>query len=335
VKIVIIGNGASGATAARFLRKLSSDVEITILSDESYLYYARPRLIDLLCDKISVPELELYKPDWYIENKIELRVNTHVQKIDCDNKQVITQEASYTYDKLLIATGAESNRPPIKGMDQPGIFTIRTIDDVLKVKKYISENLNKENLQAIFVGGGVLSLELAGCLVGDDCKLKVIDLYPYLMPKQLDQSKGTKLMSQLEEKGFQFYMEEICEEIVSRDGKLVICTKDQEHKKGQEIEGDLIIVSVGVHARKDLAENAGLKGDKGVVVNKYLQTSHPDIYAAGDCIQFEDKLWGFVKSSVEQGMVAANNMLEEGSKEYSGTDINVVLKVSGVDLKKL
>ncbi len=151
-----------------------------------------------------------------------------------------------------------------------------------------------------------------------------------LLSNQLEGGKSLSLKDILERKGYIFYLGQICEEICNEPNKIIVKTT-----AGGKIYGDTVIFSAGTKIRLDLAVKAGLDTGKGIIVNKYLITSDPDIYAAGDCAQFSNRTWGFVKSSVEQGNIAAENMVLNNNKEYSGTHIDLSLKITGINLNNL
>jgi len=321
---IIIGNGTAGIAAAQKIRSLDSSAKVTIFSDENYFYYIRPNLIGFLANKYSLEDLQTQADNWYQKNNFKLLKNTKIDLINKTEKYVKTNDNRvFHYDKLIIATGAKPSLPPISGIKQDKIFTLRTIDDAQKIK-----NFNPKEI--IIIGGGLLGIEIAGSLVDSNRKIKIIDIADYPLPRQLNLAQGQKLANLLKEKGIHFYPAEICQNINKDQDKFTITTQ-----KTTEITGDLILVSAGVKARVTLAEKSQLTTDKGIVVNEYLQTSDPDIYAAGDCIQLEDKLWGFVKSAFQQGQIAAENIIQGNTVKYLRTAIDPVLKVSGIDLKEL
>lgn len=322
-RIIIIGNGLAGLTAAKKIRSLDKEIPVTIFSKEKFSYYLRPGLIDYLAGKIKQEKLHPYNIDWYGKNNFDLQLNTSVNLINPKEKYIAANTQKYYYDKLIIATGAKPFLPPITGIEQKGVFVLRTLEDALKIKEYTYK-------EAVVIGGGLLGIEVAAALAGDVKKAKVIDIAAYPLAKQLTVDQGQKLLQLLAVRNITFFAGEICESISFHNQQLEISTK-----KETKISGDLIIVSAGVKASIDFVKNSGLNTDKGIQVNEYLQTSDPDIYAAGDCIQLNDQLWGFVKSAMEQGQIAAENALLGNRQIYSGTTIDPILKVSGIKLGEL
>jgi nitrite reductase (NADH) large subunit len=323
--IVIIGNGTAGISAASKLRQLDKTLQISILTDENHLYYSRPRLLEFISNQIKLEDLIIHKKEWYEKNNIKLHLNTVVTEIDTNKKQVKTNNNKIKFDKLLLATGSSPNLIPIDGINNKNIFTLRTLDDAIKIKAS-----SKDKKEVIIIGGGLLGLEIANSFTDETRTIKVIEISPYLLSRQLNEAQSNKLKSLLETNGFKFYLDEMCSNIKTIDNKLYITTK-----KNTKISGDIILMSAGIKANLQLPKSSVIETDKGIKVNNYLQTSQPDIYAAGDCIQLNDKLWGFIKSSAQQGQIAAKNMLNNNTTEYSGTIIDPILKVTNINLKEL
>lgn len=324
-KFIIIGNGPAGISAGAKIRQLSSSSEIIIFSDESLPYYARPRLPDLIAGKISEQEIILYNQSWYHKQNIQLNLDTSITKLDPNNKTIYAENNAYSYDKLLLALGANPNLPLIPGIDLPKVFLLRTIADA---KKIISAAKTVQEITII--GGGLLSLEIANAFCQPGRRINILERSTHLLARQLTPEKSLKLQNILAERGMCFYLNETSAKISKNSDKLILKTI-----QGKEIISEIIIVCAGVNQRIDLAKAAGLSTEKGILVNNFLQTSHVDIYAAGDCIQADPKYWGFVKSAKEQGEIAASNMVNANSKEYNGTQIEIILKVTGIDLKTL
>ncbi|MFC1752902.1 NAD(P)/FAD-dependent oxidoreductase [Thermoproteota archaeon] len=325
MKLLIIGNGFAGTQAAQTVRKLDNTADITILDQETSLFYGRPRLIDYLAGTVSLSQLIVFQQEWYQQNNMTVILNNLVDSLDPINRMVKTDKGEYGYNKLLLAVGAEPNRPPIKGSDQQGIVTLRTMEHAEIIKKTADE---KKDI--CIIGGGLLGLETAGSLAGKDRHVTVIEIGQTLLSKQLDAEKGRHLQSLLENRGITFHLGQVCNEIIKENDKLKIITQS-----GVVITTGMIVISAGVSARIGLAEKAGLKTAKGIIVNEYLQTSDPNIYAAGDCIEFQGQVWGWVKSASEQGVLAGRNMVLNNTEKFEGSKVDVILKVRDIDLKTL
>ncbi len=322
---LIIGNGPAGTAAAGKIRSLDKNSNITIFSYENYLYYARPRLHEIIEGKSTIEQIIVNKLKWYEDNNIKININTKIDKIDRSKKTIYSKNNEYKYDKLLLATGADASLINIKGIENKDILTLRTIDDALTIKEKI-----KDKKEIIIIGGGLLGLELAYSIIVNKKIVKIIEINQCLLSKQLDINKAKKLQVILEDKGYIFYLCETCQEIIKKDDKFIVITSS-----GNNIEGQLIIISSGIKPRIKLAKDALIDTDKGIIANKYLQTSDKDIYVAGDCVEYQGQIWGFVKSSIEQGNIAGENMLTNNTKEYYDTYIEPTLKITGIDLKIL
>src|SRR3990167_3365379 len=181
-KVIIIGNGVAGATAAEVIRKNNKDISISIYSDEPYPFYSRIKLPHFLGDEIKQEDTYIYNADWYKEKGIEFYPRTKIKKIEPDKKVIITEkEEKAEYDKLLLATGSTNFVPPIKGREKKGFFTLRTIKDVLSIKEYSLKTCSERsesNKNAIMIGGGLLGLEAARGLKVRGLDVTVVEFFP-------------------------------------------------------------------------------------------------------------------------------------------------------------
>lgn len=322
MKIVIIGNGVSGITAARTIRENDTSATIEVYTDEKYHYYSRPMLIDFLAGRKKEDELYFYSPDWYDEKNIKVILDVSIEKIDSRAKKIISENGEHiSYDKLLITAGARSNIPPIKGADKSGVFTLRCLDDAKKILE-----ASKKSKKLAVIGGGVLGLEVANALKRDVLDVTVIEVNKYLLPRQLDREGGEILSKSIEKRGVKTIVNAVTEEIVGEDSVLFIKLKD-----GREVEADMVIISAGIKPNIELAANQ-IKTNKGIIVNEYLETTEKDIYAAGDVAEFEGMCYGIIPAGLTQSKIAAMNILKERSQKYPGTVISNTLKVTGIDL---
>jgi nitrite reductase (NADH) large subunit len=321
---VIIGNGVAGTTAAEEIRKNDNNGKIVIISDEEAPFYSRIRLIDYIAGKISKDDLKIKNDKWYNENAIELILNDPVVEIDNDSKVVITRSnKTLDYDRLLLATGSNAFVPPIPGADLPGVFTLRRLSDADKILEYQKKRVKN----IVIIGGGVLGLEVGNALNSDTANtITIIEAFPRLLPRQMDISGAELLKEQLESMGFIFHIGRRTSEIFGNSSVKGIRLDDD-----TEVPADMIVISAGIRPALDLANQLGLKVDKGIVVDDNLATSEHDIYAAGDGIIHNNRLYGIWSASEEQGRIAAKNMMGNDDR-YNGTILSNVLKVVGIDL---
>jgi len=321
-RILIIGNGVSGINVASNLRKSDRDIEIEIFTDESYHYYPRPRLIDLLADRITLEEIFFYRETWYRENNINVHLSSTVNEILPDEKRIVLARGkTFSYDVLVLANGAKPSLPPIDGVDKSGVFSIRWLDDVLNLKERV-----KKSGEVVVIGGGLLGLEIASAIQSSGIKVKVIEILPWLLPRQLDETGGRLLKKILESRGLEVYVNSATEKILG-DGEVSgVVTKD-----GRIFRCNTIVVSAGIKSNIDLAKNCGLNTNRGNIVDNYLRTSRGEIYALGDVAEWEGRIYGIIPPALDQAKVVASNILGE-TVEYKGTVPSNILKVAGIDL---
>ncbi|HAP66575.1 MAG TPA: NAD(P)/FAD-dependent oxidoreductase [Nitrospinae bacterium] len=324
-KVIIIGNGVAGATAAEVIRKNNKDISISIYSDEPYPFYSRIKLPHFLGDEIKQEDTYIYNADWYKEKGIEFYPRTKIKKIEPDKKVIITEkEEKAEYDKLLLATGSTNFVPPIKGREKKGFFTLRIIRDVLSIKEY-----SLKNKKAVLIGGGLLGLEAARGLRVRGLDVTVVEFFPRLLPRQLDEKGGKVLQRLIEKIGIKVVLNAQSEEVMGGDKVAGLKLKD-----GRMVDCDLIIISAGITPRIELAKEAGISVNKGIVVNERFETNIKGIYAAGDCAEFQGRIYGLWTASTEQGTIAGNNIAGVDTI-YSGTTPSTTLKIVGIDLTSI
>jgi NADPH-dependent 2,4-dienoyl-CoA reductase/sulfur reductase-like enzyme/nitrite reductase/ring-hydroxylating ferredoxin subunit len=302
-KIVIVGGGAAGFAAAEMLRREHYQGSIVMLSNDDASPVDRPNLSkDYLAGSAPEEWVPLRDDAFYRDNRIDLRLKTNVASIDRAAKQVVLSDGiKIPYDKLLLATGAEPIRLPIPGFDGPNVFTLRSLSDCRKVIAAASTAKS-----AVVIGASFIGLEVAASLRARKLEVHVAAPEKVPMERVMGAQMGAFIRKLHEENGVIFHLEDSATAIEGRKVKL---------KSGRTLEADLIVAGVGVRPRLELAEKAGLATDKGVKVDAYLQTSDPNIYAAGDIARWPDPHSG-ANIRVEhwvvaerQGATAALNMI--------------------------
>ena len=325
MKAVIIGNGLAGTMAAKTLRELDPEVEIVVFAEEKYSYYPRPNLIEYISGKLPYERIFAFTGDWHVRQKIDIRLGTAVRKIRSESREVeLDADRRESYDVLLIANGALSFIPPIKGTDKRGVFTLRTLDDAQAVIEYL-----KDHHQVVIIGGGLLGLEIARAIRLRGAEVEVVEFFDRLLPRQLDAQGAALLRSQVEALGIRVRLGVTTEEVLGQNEVAGIRLKD-----GEVVGADMAVVAAGVRPNLSLPHDAGLATDKGLVVDDRMQTSHPQIFAAGDGVQHRGKLYGIIPASFEQARAAAYNMLGQ-EKLYQGTMPSTTLKVVGLYVTSL
>ncbi|HAG11047.1 MAG TPA: MBL fold metallo-hydrolase [Desulfotomaculum sp.] len=294
-KFVIIGGGIAALSAAQAIRKRNRSAEIVMLSEEEYRPYYRPALSDLLGEDLSDKQLYVFDPAWYADNRVELKTGTRVAKIEPDKRTIVTEQGeSIPYTKLIVATGARSNMPPFKGLENRGVHALRSLQDSLLLKEAI-----KSAKKAVVIGGGVLGLEAVWEMVSSGVEVAVIEHNQRIMPRQLDEPASGRLQALMESKGVKLYLGLDTAEIVG-DGQ----ARGVRLSDGRLLEADLALISTGVKPNMELARDAGIDVAQGIVVDGSMRTSQSSIYAAGAGAQFGERLVELWPVSLEMGRVA-------------------------------
>jgi nitrite reductase (NADH) large subunit len=321
-KYLIVGNGVAGTTAAENIRKNDPDAWITIVTDEELPFYYRIRLPDFLCGEVEESNLIAKKKDWYQKNNITLRLSTKITDGSIKDKTLLTSSGEkIRFDRLILANGATPNIPAIPGSDKKGVFTLHCIQDA---KDIISHAGGCK--KAVLIGGGLLGLEAGNGLKKLGLEITVVEFFPRLLPRQLDNEGARRLQSILEDRGFSFKLDVKSSTIESNDEVHGITLEN-----GESIAADMVVISAGVNPKLDLALKLDLDCNRGVKVDKQMRTSQPDIFAAGDIVEFEGKTYGIWPAALEQGKIAGIN-ISGGEADYEGTVLSNILKVAGIDL---
>ena len=322
MKVIIVGNGLAGIISAKTLRELDNKVEIEIFAEEKYHYYPRPNLIEFLAGNIPFERMFAFPEEWYREQNINIHLEKPVIRIFPDSKEIEVEGGKREkYESLLLANGSFSFIPPFKGTDKKGIFALRTLNDAFELLEYV-----KNHQRAVVIGGGLLGLETARAMKSRGAQVEVVEFFDRLLPRQLDIQGASVLRAQLENMGIKVQLGLATEEVLGQDEVTGLRFKGE-----KEIEADMAIVAAGVRPNMRIAKEAGLETDRGLVVDDYLKSSNPKIFAAGDVIQHRGSVYGIIPASFNQARVVASNIL--GRKEkYEGTVPSNTLKVVGLDL---
>lgn len=297
---IIIGNGIAGFTCAKEIRSAEEDAKIVLISNESNHTYWRTRLSDLICKDFTPDQTLVQKVKWYEENNVEEKLGVCVDRIDRENKLVILDNGEeLAYDKALLATGSHSFVPPIENADVKGVFAIRTIEDLIEFKETIAQKN-----EVIVIGGGLLGLEAAYSIRKLGLDVLVVEAMPHILSKQLDPKLSQKLEAELKDMGIQTITGESTKKILEEDGH----AKGIELSNGEVYNAEAIMIQAGVRSNIEVAQNSGLKTDRGICVDETLKTEDDDIYAAGDCAQIGDMTIGLWTASQEMGQIAGANM---------------------------
>jgi nitrite reductase (NADH) large subunit len=297
--------------------------EITVFGAEPHPNYNRIMLSPVLAGEKTIDDIILNGREWYEENGISLITGDPVVEIDRVKQRVTTRDGiSAAYDRLLITTGSNPFIIPVPGHDKQGVMGYRDIADVETMLEAATRHRN-----AVVIGGGLLGLEAAYGLMRQGMQVTVVHLLDSLMERQLDKTASAMLKVSLEERGMNFLMEAQTAEILGDQQVSGVRFAD-----GSEIPADLVVMAVGIRPNIELAQQAGLHCERGIVVNDTMQTFDPKIYSVGECVQHRGQCYGLVAPLFEQAKVAGNHLAQMGIARYEGSVTSTKLKVTGVDL---
>jgi len=347
-KIVIIGCGAGGGTAAQFARKTDRKASVTIIEKDKYPQYSKCGLPYAISGKIpNFNDLIEFSEDWFKKANIELLLDTIVEKIDSKKKVIIAKNGNNviekSYDSLIIAIGAIPSIPPInnimeQGKPVDGISVLRTIDDAKNISSSVSRGKN-----ATIIGAGFIGLELAESLYKKGMKITVVEALPSILANNLDEDMSKLVLNELSKK-VEILTDHIATKIEKNSrGITKIFVKDNKTGTEKEIETDLLVIAAGLRPETTLAKDAGCKLNKKgyIIVNNKCETSLKDIYAIGDCTEFKDFVTkksipvGLGSIAVRQGISAGINaaggnyslldgVLQTCTSEFFGIEIAAV-----------
>jgi len=313
MRYVIIGNGPAGHAAAKTIRVRDPAGQTLVISDAVNQAYHRP-LIPTLIEGVMSKE-SLYREELPAPEGVEVRLGVRVEAIDPKAKRLSLQnEETLSYDRLLLATGSSAIRLPIDGLKGPNVHVLRTIRNAEAIK--VSAEKAK---QAVVIGGGRVGMKAAFALHHLGMKVSVVERLGRVVPLQFDDTAAEIMKGAVEAHGIQLFLGRTVREVERGDLGVQAVVLDD----GGRLETDLVIVAVGVQPNVDLAQSAGLKINQGVLVNEYLQTSDPDIFAAGDVVETADVVTGesivsgLWTNAVEMGRIAGENMAG-GKAQYPG-----------------
>jgi len=329
MKILMIGHGMVGHKFIEsVLEQAGDDIELTILAEEPHLAYDRVHLTEYFSGK-SVKDLSLCRSDFADAYGIDLRLNTKAVEIDQLHKTVTTSQGDVlSFDKLILATGSYAFVPPIPGNDRQNCFVYRTIEDLDAIR---AASLNAKT--GVVIGGGLLGLEAAKALRDLNLETHVVEFAPRLMAVQIDDLGGRVLRSKIEDLGVKVHTQKATSSIEDGDSTQHV----MKFGDGSVLETDIILFSAGIRPRDELARQSGLLiGERGgIIINDYCQTSHPDIYAIGECALGDNKIYGLVAPGYDMARIAAKHVLGQESHAFAGADMSTKLKLMGVDVASI
>lgn len=323
-RLVVIGNGMAGMRTVEELLAIAPDAyDITVFGAEPYTNYNRILLSPVLAGEKSTSEIFLHTPQWYSEHGVTLHSGDPVVAIDRRRRVVRSQKGvEVPYDRLLIATGSLPQVLPVPGNNLAGVVTFRDLADVDAMLESA-----RRYATAVIIGGGLLGLEAASALARRGMDVTVVHIFASLMERQLDEVAASLLRASLESRGLKFRMSAKTVAITGAQRVSGVRLED-----GSAITADLVVMTTGVRPNIELASGAGLRCERGILVDDTLQTFDPSIYAVGECVQHRKQTFGLVAPLWEQARVCAIHLAEVGVSRYRGTLPATRLKVAGVEV---
>lgn len=301
-RFVILGGGTAALQAAKAIRLRNRTASVVMLSEEKELPYDRPMLTKAMFGAVSNGAIASEKADWYAENHIDLRLEAKVEKLDGAKKEVRLADGTVlSYDKCIYALGASGFIPPIKGADLPEVGAIRSVADVERLTA-----LAKQAENVVVIGGGALGMETAWELRKARKNVTVLESAPVLMAGRVDADTADILIRLAAEKGVSIRTNVKIAEISGTDHVTGV-----QLEGGEQIAAEMVILSTGVRANLAVAKAAGLATDRAVIVGAHMETNVQDIYAAGDCAQFEGANRTIWPVAQEMGRIAGANAAGE------------------------
>ncbi len=323
MKYVIVGSGVAGMTAALDLARRNVE-EIALYTEDKYPYYYRPRLTEFLAGDLTMDILIRRPLAWYAQRGIHMNLESRVVELQPEAAQIILEDGPVVpYDRLLLAMGSLPFVPPIAGVDKQGVHTWRTLEDTLSLQQEASR---RDVTSSVVIGGGLLGLEAARGLLGFCSRVTVLEVFPRLLPRQLDEEGAQLLRDFVAALGIDVEVGVYVDEILGDTHVTGVRLRD-----GRVFPAQLILVSAGVRCNTCFADEVGLEIDRGIVVDEHMATSIPGIYAAGDVAVYRDARWAIAPIAQAQARIAAANMAGE-AMVYEAMVPSTSLKVVGMDV---
>ena len=333
MKVVIVGGVAGGATAAARIRRRDEQADITVFEKSGFISYANCGLPYYIGGVISDKQhLTLQTPEnFYRRFQVKIKIHHEVTAIFTHTKTVLVKnletgvEFEESYDKLLLSPGAKPVKLPFKGSNSEKLFTLRTVEDTLKMKEYIHKNQPKS---VIIVGGGFIGLEMAENLRELGMNVTIVESLPQLMAP-FDSDMAAFIHARVRKKGVKLLLGHLVEDVYEKKDSMEVLLQN-----AMALQADMVILAIGVVPDTAFVKNAGLKlGIKdSIIVNQRMETSIPDIYAVGDAVQVKhfvtgaDALISLAGPANKQGRIAADNICGVDHK-FSGSQASTVIKV--------
>jgi len=330
-KICIIGAGAAAYRFVQSYRETNEEDEILVFSQEDEPFYNRVLLPEYVSDELSWNELKKLKKGEI--DKLKIQIHSGISIIDVNKEHKIITDSlglQHDYDVLIMAMGSRAFVPSNAQLDMPGRFTLRNKLDAEKLKQHLDQtNLKHADQHVVIVGGGLLGLELAATLNKKNIQITIVQRASRLMERQLDLIASRILAEDVQERGIQIYFDNEVSTVFEDDNpnELVITLKT-----GKVIYGNAIVYAIGTIPNVEIAKNAKIECQRGAVVNQYMQTSDPNIYALGEIAEFDNFIYGITSAAEQQAQIAVKYLLGDMGSIYKGSVLMNILKFEDMDL---
>ncbi len=313
MKVIVIGFGGAGFTAAVEAKRSNMNAEVTLIDARTSVGYAPCAFPYVIGGDIpSFDTIKEFSEESLKQQGITLILGKKVSSVDRVNKSIKLEDGtSLSYDSLILATGSHSFVPPINGIDKVKFHVLKTYDDAKSIYDDANKLLSENKKNVVVIGAGLIGVETAHALKNRGFNVVVLEVAPYILPTVLDEDFSKIVEHELEKKGIEIHcgvkIQQVSDgEILTENGKFNF---------------DMLILVTGVRANVDLAKSAGLKVNRGIVVDEAMRTSDLDIYACGDCIELKNVLLGetmpsqLATTAIRSGFVAGrNSVVDESSK---------------------
>lgn len=324
-RVVVIGNGIAGITAADHVRRNHPGCSIDVIGREAFHLYNRMGISKLIYNPLGVSGLNLLPEEWYERNEVTSWLNTSVRSIDRTDKSLsLATGEKLDYDRLILATGSQAMIPKIDGYGVEGCFSVRSGEHAVKIRAFVQDNHART---AFVAGGGLLGLEAAYSLHRLGVSVTIGERSGRLLRRQVDERASEILVAFFTKAGITVMHNVEVAGVRAADGAV----STLELRDGSTLMTDMLVVAAGITPSIELADAAGLDVGRGVLVDETLRTSDPAIFAVGDAAEYNGHLWGLWAVAVAQAEIAARNAV--GADERYSDDVpTTVLKGAGIDV---
>jgi nitrite reductase (NADH) large subunit len=319
--LIVVGNGMAAARLVEELAKCAlGRYAIAVIGEEPRLAYNRVLLSALLAEEVGFSDIELKPARWWRDRGVTVRYGMRATAIDAAARSVTLADGKrLPFSKLVLATGSQPIKLGMPGMDRPGVLTFRDVDDVNTIAA-------SKGARVVVIGGGLLGLEAAYGLAKAGAQVTVLHLMDRLMERQLDHHAALLLKRAVEAKGISVRLEAQTARVIGTNRVEAVALTD-----GSVIPAEAVVMAVGIRPSTELARAAGLKVNRGIVVDDQLETSVDGIHAIGECAEHRGCCYGLVEPGYEQAQVLARRLAGADAR-YRGSVLATNLKVSGVNV---